>query len=63
MAGVLVGAFSGVLRSSNATMFALATGVQWFTLASTFTASRGIIRQGWAGEMMTPRDSISVSAI
>jgi hypothetical protein len=33
---MLVGAFAGVLRSSSPALFALASGVQWFTLGSTF---------------------------
>lgn len=63
MSGTLVGAFSGVLRSSAPFLFALASGVQWFTLGTAFSASRGIIRQRWDGDKITPRDSISISAI
>ena len=63
MSGTLIGAFSGVLRSSTPVIFALASGVQWFTLGTTFSASRGIIRQRWDGDKITPRDSISISAV
>jgi hypothetical protein len=63
MSGLLIGAFSGIIRSSNPTLFALASGVQWFTLGSAFTASRSSIRQAWGQEKLTPKDSIYVSAI
>lgn len=63
MSGLLVGAFAGVIRSSNPTLFALASGVQWFTLGSSFTASRSYIRQSWGQEKLTPKDSVYVSAI
>ncbi len=36
MSGIVVGGFGGVLRSSTPTLFALASGIQWFTLGSTF---------------------------
>jgi len=61
--GLLVGAFAGVVRSSNPALFALASGIQWFTLGSTFTASRGFIRQARGDEKISPSDSISISAI
>lgn len=31
-----IGAFAGVIRSSTPALFALASGVQWFTLGGTF---------------------------
>jgi hypothetical protein len=52
-----------VVRSSNPALFALASGIQWFTLGSTFTASRGFIRQARGDEKISPSDSISISAI
>jgi hypothetical protein len=36
MSGMLVGGFAGVIRSSTPTLFALASGIQWFTLGTTF---------------------------
>jgi hypothetical protein len=36
MSGILVGAFAGVIRSSTPILFALASGIQWFTLGTTF---------------------------
>ena len=34
--GLIVGGVSGVLRSTTPMLFALASGIQWFTLGSTF---------------------------
>jgi hypothetical protein len=36
VSGLLVGGVTGVLRSATPTLFALASGIQWFTLGSTF---------------------------
>lgn len=36
MSGLIVGGFAGVLRGSTPFLFALASGIQWFTLGSTF---------------------------
>ena len=33
---MLVGGFAGIIRSSTPTLFALASGIQWFTLGTTF---------------------------
>lgn len=33
---MLVGGFAGLARSSTPVLFALASGIQWFTLTSTF---------------------------
>jgi hypothetical protein len=37
MAGLIVGGFGGVARSSTPMLFALASSIQWFTLATTFS--------------------------
>ena len=63
ISGLFVGAFAGVIRSSNLTLFALVSGVQWFTLGSAFMASRSYLRQSWGQDKLTPKDSIYVSAI
>ncbi|TVY42424.1 hypothetical protein LSUB1_G001636 [Lachnellula subtilissima] len=63
MAGIIVGGFAGVARSSTPTLFALASGIQWFALASTFSASRGFVLQSWGGDKVTPREKVSASAI
>jgi hypothetical protein len=33
---MLVGGFAGVIRSNTPTLFALASGIQWFTLGTAF---------------------------
>jgi len=63
MSGILVGAFAGVIRSSTPILFALASGIQWFTLGTTFWASRGFILQAWGKEKVTPQEKISASAV
>lgn len=62
MTGLFVGAAGGVVRSTTPTLFAVASGIQWFALGSTFAASRGFIRQRWNQEKITPRESIEISA-
>jgi len=63
MSGILVGAFAGVIRSNTPILFALASGIQWFTLGTTFWASRGFVIHAWGKEKVTPREKISASAI
>lgn len=36
ISGLFVGSFAGVVRSSTPKLFALASGIQWFTLGTTF---------------------------
>jgi hypothetical protein len=36
MSGVLFGGVAGILRSSSPTIFAIVSGIQWFTLGSTY---------------------------
>jgi len=43
MTGVIVGGFGGVARSTTPMLFALASGIQWFTLASTFSGRLDVI--------------------
>lgn len=35
-----IGAFAGVIRSSTPALFALASGIQWFTLGTSFWGMR-----------------------
>jgi len=63
MSGIVVGGFAGVIRSSTPTLFALASGIQWFTLGTTFWASRGFVLQAWGKDKVGPREKISASAI
>ncbi|KAH8801563.1 hypothetical protein F5884DRAFT_685119 [Xylogone sp. PMI_703] len=67
MSGVLVGSFAGVLRSKTPVLFALASGVQWFALGSTFTgvssASRGLFLHSRGAERASARDKTYASTL
>jgi hypothetical protein len=36
LSGLVVGGFGGILRGSTPFLFSLVSGIQWFTLGSTF---------------------------
>ncbi|KFY31185.1 hypothetical protein V493_01323, partial [Pseudogymnoascus sp. VKM F-4281 (FW-2241)] len=63
VSGLLFGAFGGVLRSTTPTLFALASGLQWFTLGSTFWATRTIALRELQAETGESARKISASAI
>ncbi|RFU34929.1 hypothetical protein B7463_g1413, partial [Scytalidium lignicola] len=63
MSGVLVGSFAGVLRSNTPVLFALASGVQWFALGSTFTASRSLFLHSRGTERASPREKTYASTL
>ncbi|KUJ22205.1 uncharacterized protein LY89DRAFT_681491 [Mollisia scopiformis] len=63
LSGLTLGAFAGVMRSSPPALFAMAAGIQWFTLGTTIWASRGFVLHAWGKEKVTPREKISASAI
>lgn len=63
VSGFVVGGFAGVLRSSTPFLFALASGIQWATLGTSYWASRGAVLHAWSTETVTPDDRISASAI
>lgn len=63
-AGLLAGAFGGILRSTAApTLFAVASGIQWFTLGSTYTATRQLVIASRGPESPTPVSPIIASSI
>ncbi|ELR02343.1 hypothetical protein VC83_01389 [Pseudogymnoascus destructans] len=63
VSGLLFGAVGGVLRSTTPTIFALASGLQWFTLGSTFWATRTILLHELRAETGESARKISASAI
>ncbi|OBT83948.1 hypothetical protein VE02_06840 [Pseudogymnoascus sp. 03VT05] len=63
VSGLLFGAVSGVLRSTTPTLFALASGLQWFTLGSTFWATRTLLLHELRAETGESARKISASAI
>ncbi|TGJ84420.1 hypothetical protein E0Z10_g4360 [Xylaria hypoxylon] len=48
--GLLFGAGTGIVRSAPPTIFALFAGFQWFTLGSSYMASRGLLCHALGGE-------------
>lgn len=62
MSGLFVGAFAGVIRSRTPVLFATASGIQWFALGTTFTASRPLVQRAWGEDRNTYRDRVSISA-
>ncbi|KAG9240572.1 hypothetical protein BJ878DRAFT_525434 [Calycina marina] len=62
--GVFVGAFAGVARSTTPKLFAVASGIQWFTLGTAFWGSRGAILHEWGSEGTSKMmNTVSTSAM
>jgi hypothetical protein len=79
MSGLLFGGVAGILKSSTPTLFAIASGIQWFTLGSTYwgqyimihartflisiIAARGIVLNAQGREKINPFTTIAASTI
>lgn len=63
ISGVLAGAVGGILKSSTPTAFALASGLQWFALGTTFSASRSFVINSRGPESPQPVNPVLASAI
>ncbi|KAI1168561.1 hypothetical protein F5B18DRAFT_184991 [Nemania serpens] len=62
--GLLIGAGSGIMRSAPPTIFALFAGLQWFTLGSSYMASRDLLCHAWGGrENMSTSDLVTASGV
>ncbi|GAW11261.1 hypothetical protein ANO14919_006040 [Xylariales sp. No.14919] len=62
--GLLVGAGTGIVRSAPPTIFALFAGFQWFTLGSSYIASRDLLCHAWGGkENLGSLDLVKVSGM
>ncbi|KAI2785271.1 hypothetical protein F4815DRAFT_440503 [Daldinia loculata] len=62
--GLVIGAGSGIVRSAPPALFALVAGLQWFALASTYTASRDLLWHAWGGkENLTTSDLVKSSGV
>ncbi|KAK7747108.1 hypothetical protein SLS62_009163 [Diatrype stigma] len=48
--GTVFGAGAGIMRGTAPALFALVAGLQWFSLGSTYIASKGLISRAWGGE-------------
>ncbi|KAI1180069.1 hypothetical protein F4777DRAFT_530831 [Nemania sp. FL0916] len=62
--GLLYGAGSGIIRSAPPALFALFASFQWFTLGSTYMASRSLLYHAWGGEEnMTTSEAIRAGGV
>lgn len=62
--GLFVGAVGGIMRNTTPVLFSLFSGFQWFTLGSSYTASKKIVTTAWGGEEnMTSSDMVKASTI
>ncbi|KAI5864574.1 hypothetical protein GGS23DRAFT_595295 [Durotheca rogersii] len=62
--GTMVGAGAGIMRSAPPTLFALFAGFQWFTLGSTYIASRSLLRSALGGEEnLSPSGLVTTSGV
>ncbi|SPO02955.1 uncharacterized protein DNG_05636 [Cephalotrichum gorgonifer] len=64
-AGAITGVAAGIIRDVPPALFAIASGIQWFTLGSSFWLSRSIVTKVWGGERtpLTYRDKVKASAL
>ncbi|KAG9236581.1 hypothetical protein BJ875DRAFT_217840 [Amylocarpus encephaloides] len=64
LSGLIVGGFTGVIRSSQSPFVsATATGIQWTAFGTTFHASRSYVFHMWGKDEASPQDKIKASAI
>ncbi|KAL1862967.1 hypothetical protein VTK73DRAFT_6578 [Phialemonium thermophilum] len=62
--GVFTGAVSGIVRSPTPVLFSLASGVQWFTLGSSYYASRMVLDRSLGGrDNLTGMQKVESSTI
>ncbi|OHW91172.1 hypothetical protein CSPAE12_10163 [Colletotrichum incanum] len=48
--GMFSGIAAGIVRDSTPALFALASGIQWFALGSSYWLSRTVVMSAWGGE-------------
>ncbi|KAI4603425.1 hypothetical protein KJ359_003235 [Pestalotiopsis sp. 9143b] len=62
MIGSFVGLGTGIMRNAPPALFAAFAGLQWFTLGSSFVASRSLLHHAWGGEeTLRPWDKVAAS--
>ncbi|KAF7516039.1 hypothetical protein G7054_g14327 [Neopestalotiopsis clavispora] len=62
MVGSFVGLGTGIMRNAPPALFAAFAGLQWFTLGSSFVASRSLLHHAWGGEdNLRPWDKVAAS--
>ncbi|KAF9877470.1 hypothetical protein CkaCkLH20_05170 [Colletotrichum karsti] len=48
--GLFSGIAAGIIRDSTPALFAVASGIQWFALGSSYWLSRSVVLNAWGGE-------------
>ncbi|CCF45995.1 hypothetical protein CH063_00588 [Colletotrichum higginsianum] len=62
--GMFSGIAAGIIRDSTPALFALASGIQWFALGSSYWLSRTVVMSAWGGEATLSNSSkIQASAV
>ncbi|KAK1979703.1 hypothetical protein LZ30DRAFT_725373 [Colletotrichum cereale] len=62
--GMFSGIAAGIVRDSTPALFALASGIQWFALGSSYWLSRTVVMSAWGGEgKLSNSSKIQASAI
>ncbi|OLN85703.1 hypothetical protein CCHL11_08294 [Colletotrichum chlorophyti] len=62
--GVFSGVAAGIIRDSTPALFAVASGIQWFALGSSYWLSRTVVLNAWGGEeKLSSFSKIQASAI
>ncbi|KAM0273951.1 hypothetical protein ACHAQH_008094 [Verticillium albo-atrum] len=63
-AGVFTGITAGIIRDASPALFGIASGIQWFTLGSTYWLSRTVAIKAWGGEAnISKADRTKASAL
>ncbi|KAK2035067.1 hypothetical protein LX32DRAFT_688739 [Colletotrichum zoysiae] len=62
--GMFSGIAAGIVRDTTPALFALASGIQWFALGSSYWLSRTVVMSAWGGEEKLSNSSkVQASAI
>ncbi|KAK6207920.1 hypothetical protein QIS74_13001 [Colletotrichum tabaci] len=62
--GMFSGIAAGIIRDSTPALFALASGIQWFALGSSYWLSRTVVMSAWGGEATLSNSSkVQASAV
>ncbi|KAI1094371.1 hypothetical protein F5B19DRAFT_54734 [Rostrohypoxylon terebratum] len=61
--GMMFGAGAGIVRSAPPVLFAFVAGIQWFSLGSTYMASRSVLLHSWGEENATSSNRVKASGV
>ncbi|KAI0902585.1 hypothetical protein F4806DRAFT_491055 [Annulohypoxylon nitens] len=62
-AGMMFGAGAGIVRSAPPVLFAVVAGLQWFSLGSTYMASRSVLLHSWGEENATSSNRVKAGGV